>query len=413
MEFSSTIPVLEDRKFLIGVTGSIAAYKSVDLVSALTQAGAVVEVILTEAAQKFVSPLTFQSVSGRRSYTDQDLWGEEAHILHVGLAHSAELFAVAPATANTLAKMAHGLADSLLTLTALAVDCPRLVAPAMDAGMYEQSSTQANLSMLQEQGVEIIGPTEGRMASGLIGLGRMVEPSELLGWFRQVIGRSGPLAGRKVVVTAGGTQEALDPVRVIANRSSGRQGFALAQAAIDRGASVTLIAGPTTLQTPMGVERNDVTTAAEMKDATLEACQGADSLLMAAAVADFRPSKTTDHKIKRREGIPKVVLEPTDDILEMVARRSSDARPSVIVGFAAESQDLVDNARKKMEEKGLSLIVANDITSTDAGFEVETNRATILDPSGKVEELPLMVKSALAERILDLVVEMLVSKKTK
>ncbi|NIS79070.1 MAG: bifunctional phosphopantothenoylcysteine decarboxylase/phosphopantothenate--cysteine ligase CoaBC [Anaerolineales bacterium] len=400
--------ILEDRRIMLGVTGSIAAYKAVDLASKLTQGGARVDVILTDAAQQFVAPLSFQSVTGERAYTDEDLWGGEAHVIHVGLAQEADLFLIAPITANTIAKLAHGHANSLLTVTALAIGCPLVIAPAMDAGMFEHPATQANLAILKERGVWVVGPVKGRMASGLIGMGRMVEPEDLVGHVRRILGREGALAGRRVVVTAGGTQEPVDPVRVLANRSSGKQGFALAQAALDRGAEVILISAPTHLTTPVGAERIDVTTAAGMLDAVMKATETADVLLMAAAVADFRPIRTADEKLKRRKGVPEVDLEPTEDILAAVAaRRKKAKRPELIVGFAAESEDLLNNARAKLEEKGLSLIVANDITASDAGFAVDTNRVTILDADGGAEELPLMRKTDVAEQVLRRVVDLL------
>lgn len=396
-----SIRILNDRKILLGVTGSIAAYKAVDLASKLTQAGAQVEVILTDAAQQFVTPLSFQSVTGRRAYSDEDLWGGEAHVIHVGLAQEAELFLIAPVTANTIAKLAHGQANSLLTVAALAISCPLAIAPAMDAGMYEHPATQTNLAILEEREVCVVGPVQGRMASGLMGMGRMVEPEDLVGHVRRILGQQGVLAGRTVVVTAGGTQEPIDPVRVLANRSSGKQGFALAQAAIDRGAEVILISAPVQLPTPVGAQRIDVTTAAGMLDAVITATGKADVLLMAAAVADFRPSRTSDEKLKRRKGMPEVDLEPTEDILEAVAdRRKKNGRPELVIGFAAESQDMVNNARTKLEEKGLNLIIANDITTMDAGFAVDTNRVTILDTAGGVEELPLMSKADVAEEVL-------------
>jgi len=390
------------------VTGSIAAYKAVDLASRLTQAGALVDVILTEAAQKFVSPLTFRSVTGRPAYTDADLWGQEAHILHVGLAEETELLVIAPATANTLAKLASGQADSLLTISTLTARCPLVLAPAMDTGMFEHPATQANLETLRQRGAYIAGPAEGRMASGLVGLGRMLEPAELLGHIRLALGRGGPLGGRKIVVTAGGTQEPIDPVRAIVNRSSGKQGFALAQAALDRGAAVQLVSGPTHLETPVGAERIEVTTAEEMRAAVLVAAAGADALLMAAAVADFRPSKAVPEKIKRGRGTPEVRFEPTVDILgEVMAQREKSGQPAVVVGFAAESQDLRTNARTKLQAKGLSLIVANDITDPNAGFAVDTNRVTLIDASGTLQELPLMSKAEVAEAVLQRVVRML------
>lgn len=405
---STTVSVLKDRRILLGVTGSIAAFKAADLASKLTQAGALVDVVLSPAAVAFISPLTFQSLTGRKAYGERDLWGEEGHVLHVGLAEAADVLVIAPATANTLAKLATGQADTFLTLVALAARCPLVVAPAMDAGMFEHPATQANLKTLRDRGAVIVGPVEGRMASGLIGRGRMEEPGRLMGVIRQVLGREGPLAGKRVVVTAGGTQEPIDPVRVIANRSSGKQGFALAQAAIDFGADVTLISAPTALESPVGVERIDVQTASEMLEATLSACRNAHVLLMAAAVADYRPAKAAAQKIKRREGVPKLKLEATEDILAAVMKqRAAAGSPKVVVGFAAESKDLIANAQEKLEARGLDIILANDITRADAGFSVDTNKVTLLDRQGEIEDWPLMTKQQVAERLLERVAALL------
>jgi len=392
----SVIPVLSGKRILLGVSGSIAACKAADLASRLTKAGARVDAILTAAASRFVTPLTFQSLTGRSA--PADLWSEEAHILHVGLADGADLLVVAPATADILAKLAHGLADDLLTVTALAARCPLLVAPAMDAGMFEHPAVQANLATLRARGATVIGPADGRMASGLEGRGRMLEPEEILGHVRLAAGRNGPLAGRRVVVTAGGTQEPIDPVRVIANRSSGKQGFAVAQAALDRGAAVTLVAAPCALPTPVGASRIDVATAQEMADAVLESCAGADALVMAAAVADFRPARPAAKKLKKDAGPPAVELERTTDILAVVT--AARARPACVVGFAAETGDLLAHARKKLKEKRLSLIVANDVTQPGGGFGSDTNRVTLIDAMG-AQELPLLSKAEVAGRILD------------
>ncbi len=398
------VSVLRGKRILLGVTGGIAVYKVCTLASHLTQMGAEVDVVMTEAATRFVSPLTFEALTGRPAYTD--MWrtggqGLPTHIAHVGLAHAADLLVIAPATANTMAKLAHGLADNLLSTLALAATCPVLLAPAMDAGMWSHPATQANVAALRARGVYFAGPVRGRMASGLEGEGRMMEPEEILGHIRRVLGRTGPLAGVRVVVTAGPTREYLDPVRFISNPSSGKQGFALAQAALDRGAEVTLITGPVSLPTPVGARRVDVTTVQEMLDAVLEATADADVLLMAAAVGDYRPASVSPHKIKKTADLT-IRLERTPDILAAVAeRRRTTGRPRVVVGFAAESQDLLENARAKLEAKGLDLIAANDITATDAGFAVETNRVVLLDRDGGMEELPLMRKAAVAEAILD------------
>jgi phosphopantothenoylcysteine decarboxylase / phosphopantothenate---cysteine ligase len=403
-----TIPLFENTRIILGVSGSIAAYKAADLASRLAQAGAEVDAVLTDAALRFVTPLTFQSVTGRRAYVDADMWGPEAHVLHVGLARGAGLIVVAPATGNTIAKLAQGRADNLLTTLALAAECPLLVAPAMDAGMFSHPATQENLETLRRRGVAVVGPASGHLASGLRGPGRMVEVDELMGSARLILGRSGGLAGRRVVVTAGGTHEAIDPVRVIANRSSGKQGYALAQAALDRGASVILISGPVSLPTPVGAERVDVTTAAEMTAAVMKAVEGADALLMAAAVADFRPVQAAERKIRRSGDPPSVVLEASDDILgKVMAHRKQNGHPAVVVGFAAESHDLVESARAKLHSKGLNLIVANDILSKDSGFGSDNNRVTLLDSDDTVQQLGMMSKAEVADVVVDRVERLL------
>jgi phosphopantothenoylcysteine decarboxylase/phosphopantothenate--cysteine ligase len=400
--------VLTDKRILLGVSGSIAAFKAADLASKLTQSGAQVDVILTAAAEKFISPLTFQSLTGRRAYTDADLWGGDAHILHVGLARQADLVVIAPCTANTLSKLAYGAADNLLTITALAATCPMLLAPAMDGGMFDAAPTQENVKILHSRGVHFAGPAEGRFASGLSGTGRLLEPSELIGHIRQVLGQRGRLTNKKVVVTAGGTQEPLDPVRVLTNRSSGRQGYALAQAAIDAGAEVTLISAPTALTPPVGVCLIEVQTAGQMFEKVVSEASTADALIMAAAVADFRPKQVADNKMKKREGIPQIELEETRDILKAVSdARLAGGQPRALVGFAAESRDLLANADEKLTAKHLDLIVANDIAASDAGFEVDTNRITLLFPGGRRESLPLLSKAEAAEVVLARVAELL------
>src|SRR5512142_2122975 len=311
--------LLQGKHIVLDITGSIAAFKAAELASQLAQAGAELDVILTPAAEKFITPLTLQSVTGRRAFTEADLWGGEAHVLHVGLGHSADLLVIAPCTANTLAKLAHGLADNLLTVTALASQCPGLVAPAMDVGIYSNAATQENVRILRERRVCFAGPAEGRMASGLEGLGRLVEPAELLGHIRLLLGRNGALKGRKVVVTAGGTQEPLDPVRVITNRSSGKQGYAIVQAALDAGAQVTLITTPTALTPPVGAHIIPVETAKQMLDCVLTESANSDALIMAAAVADFRPKNQAKDKIKKEGGVPQIELEATEDILKTVS----------------------------------------------------------------------------------------------
>ncbi|MCE7985563.1 MAG: bifunctional phosphopantothenoylcysteine decarboxylase/phosphopantothenate--cysteine ligase CoaBC [Caldilinea sp. CFX5] len=400
---------LLNKRVVLGVSGSIACYKSADLASKLTQTGAKVDVILTQAATQFITPLTFQAVTGRRAYTDADLWGQEAHVLHVGLAHGADLLVIAPATANTLAKLAQGTSDDLLSVTALAATCPLLLAPAMDGGMFSHPATQANLRLLVERGALVVGPEEGHLASGLVARGRMSEPLTLLGAIRQRLAQSGPLQGRKVVVTAGGTREAIDPVRFLSNHSSGKQGYAVAQAAADAGGAVVLITTTTALPTPAGVRRVDVNSAQEMLRAVLHESADADVLIMAAAVADFRPAQVAAQKIKKQgNDVPTIELVRNPDILLEVARqRQAGARPRVVVGFAAETENVLQNAQTKLTQKGLNFLVANDVSASDAGFAVDTNRVTLLGADGTVETLPLMTKAAVAEKIVEKVVNLM------
>ena len=415
--------ILHGKHIVLGITGSIAAFKAAELASQLAQAGAELDVILTSAAEKFITPLTLQSVTGRHAFTEVDLWGGEAHVLHVGLARSADLLVIAPCTANTIAMLAHGQANNLLTITALAARCPLLIAPAMDGGMLDHPATRANLDTLLRRGAYIAGPAEGHLASGLIGKGRLVEPPELIGHIRLLLGRRGPLSGRKVVISAGGTQEPLDPVRVLTNKSSGKQGYALAQAALDAGAEVILVSAPTALIPPVGARLVPVQTAREMLDAVLTESASADILIMAAAVADFRPRRLALDKMKTRDGIPQLELEATEDILKAVAARNRASEvtaprlaseepsvtsvPRIVVGFAAESRDLIDNASEELRSKNLDMIVANDITARDAGFGADTNRVTIIYQSAARESLPLMSKSEVADAIVERIVRLL------
>jgi phosphopantothenoylcysteine decarboxylase / phosphopantothenate---cysteine ligase len=395
----------ENKRILLGVTGSIAAYKACELASRLKQAGAFVDVILTPAAEKFITPLSFQSVTGRKAYTDQDLWGGEGHVLHVSLGQSADLALIAPATANTIAKLAAGIADNLLMDSLLVSTCPLVVSPAMESHMYAHPATQHNLHTLKDRGVLILGPAEGHLASGAVGKGRFVEPVNILAELRWIMTRSGRLKGKRVVVTAGGTQEPIDPVRIISNNSSGKQGFALAQSALDAGADVTLISAPNALELPFGASQVKVRTASEMQDAVLKACEKADVLIMAAAVADFRPAHSETQKIKKGGGIPEIKLEPTEDILKLVAKtKSKTGFPILTIGFAAESQDLIDNAREKLAAKSLDLIVANDITRSDSGFEVDTNTITLIDRKGRAQSMPTLTKLEVADKVIDFVI---------
>lgn len=405
----NSIALLTDKRILLAVTGSIASYKAVDLASKLTQAGAQVDVLMTDAAREFVTPLTFQSVTGRPVYTD--LWqadssgGLPTHIAHVGLGEGADLMIVAPATAHTLAKLAGGLADNIVTVTALAARCPILVAPAMDGGMYEHPATQANLHKLQSWGVTVIEPETGRFASGLVGRGRLPETATLIGHIRRALGKNnGALVGRKVVVTAGGTSEPLDPVRYITNRSSGKQGYALAQAALDAGADVVLISAAHHLPTPTGVALVSVESARAMLEAVLTHTREADVLIMAAAVADFRPEQVADQKIKKKDddesGLTLRLARNPDILLAVKEQRQTTGHPRVAVGFAAESENLLANAQSKLERKGLDLLVANDISAPDAGFAVDTNRVTILDAGGGQQALDLASKAQISEAII-------------
>lgn len=404
----SRMALLEGRHIVLGVTGGIAAFKSADLASRLVQAGALVDVVMTAAAAEFVKPLTFQALTHRPVALEMFALLQETEIGHVSLGKRADLMIVAPATANTIAKLAHGLADNMLTTTALACRSPLLLAPAMESGMWDNPVTLANIDLLTRRGVCTIGPESGRLASGGHGYGRMSEPAAILDAACWVLGRRGPLAGTTVVVTAGGTREAIDPVRFVGNRSSGKMGFALAAAARDRGAEVTLIHGPVALQAPYGVKTVAVESCAAMQDAVLESIAGADALVMAAAVADYRPESAASQKIKKHEAGLALSLVRTPDILSAVAeRRAAGARLKAVVGFAAETRDLLANAREKLARKRLELIVANDVSAEDSGFEVDTNRVTLLDAAGGVQTLPLMPKPAVADRIMDRLAAML------
>jgi phosphopantothenoylcysteine decarboxylase / phosphopantothenate---cysteine ligase len=404
------IPLLLNKNIVVGVCGGIAAYKIADLASKLTQAGALVDTILTESATKFVGPVTFAAVTGRAAMTDADLWRHDQHVPHVQLGEKADLLIIAPVTANTIAKLAHGQADNLITVTVLAARGPIILVPAMDGGMWSNAATQANVALLRERGFHILGPAQGRMASSLIGEGRMMEPLEILGYVRVVLGAKGQLAGRKIVVSAGGTHEAIDPVRFIGNRSSGKQGFAIAQAAIDRGADVTLIVGAAALPTPYGAKRIEVESAQEMCEAVVTASREADALIMAAAVADFQAAQLAEHKIKKTKDTVEfdVHLTRTPDILQAVKeQKETIGKPQITIGFAAETQNLIDNALAKLHAKGLDLIVANDVAAKDAGFAVDTNRVTFIGAGGGVEPLALMSKAQVAERVLDRLIKLL------
>ena len=393
---------LAGRHVVLGVTASIACYKAVELASQLVQAGAIVDVAMTPAATEFVTPLTFRSLTAREPYVD--IWhphGEYGEA-HVELARRADVMVIAPATASTLARLAHGLAEDFVSLTALATQAPLLVAPAMDSQMWSHPATQANVALLTERGVQFVGPASGRLASGRMGAGRLVEPRVIAAEVRARLGRErGDLRGRTVIVSAGGTREAIDPVRYVGNRSSGKMGHAIAEAARDRGASVVVV---TTVpgDAPVGVTVVPVESATEMA-AQIHAREGAaDVLVMAAVVADYRPASAAGQKIKRGEaGDIAIDLIENEDIIASVTGIP------VKVAFAAETNDLIANAEKKLASKGAQLIVANDVTAAGAGFGTDTNLITILDRAGGREVLPLMSKYDCGMRVLDRVVELL------
>jgi len=394
--------VLRGKTVVLGVTGSIAAYKAADLASKLTQAGAKVEVIMTEAATEFITPLTFRNITGRPVVTKMFELASEYSVEHVALAEAADVVVIAPATANIIAKLAAGITDDMLSCTVLATKAPLVVAPAMNVNMYENKVTQDNLGKLKARGFAFVGPAYGRLASGKMGLGRLVDVEEILGAVCQVLGRGGDLSSKRIVVTAGGTQEPIDPVRCLTNRSSGKMGYALAEAARDRGAEVVLVTAPCALGRPYGVEVIDVATAEEMYEAVKKAVAKADVLIMAAAVADYRPSKVSASKIKRQQASSLTLeMERTPDILGQVKGKF------LRVGFAAESENLVANAKRKLKDKQLDLIVANDITTPGSGIGADANQVAIITPDGKAEKLSTLPKREVADRVLDRVAKLL------
>jgi phosphopantothenoylcysteine decarboxylase/phosphopantothenate--cysteine ligase len=398
------VRILSGKRITLGVTGSIAAYKAVGLASSLVQAGAVVDVAMTPNSTRFIQPLSFQAITHRPVFVD--LWapGMETDIAHVTLGRESALIVVAPATANMLAKLAHGSADDAVSVTALAARCPVIVAPAMDAGMFTHAATAANVEILRERGVIVVDPEEGHLASGLTGLGRLASPENIIDCMRAVLGSSGDLAGRHLLVTAGGTQESIDPVRYITNHSSGKMGYALAEAARDRGARVTLVTAPTALRPPGGITLVGVRTAADMLDAITARYAALDALVMTAAVADFRVEAEAAHKIKRGETSLDLRLVPNPDLLATTAALSTAARP-VRVGFAAETQDLLRHASDKLARKSLDLIVANDVRGDVFGSD--SNQVTLLWSDGRQAALPRLPKTVVAERVLDAISELL------
>ena len=397
--------MLKNKVIVLGVSGGIAAYKAADLASKLAQAGATVKVVMTWEATQLVQPLTFQALTGNPVVTDMFEPAPLSAITHVSLADEADIVAIVPATANIIAKMAAGIADDILTCTVLATKAPIVIAPAMHNNMYVNPVTQENIAKLKARGFTMIPAAHGRLASGSIGYGRLPEITEIMGIIQQTLGKQGDLAGKRIVVTAGGTQEAIDPVRYITNNSSGKMGYAVAEAARDRGAAVTLITTPTALSPVAGVDVINVRSAQQMKDAVLKATAKTDALLMVAAVADYMPKTTAVQKIKKGAGGLTLELVKTPDILSEVKGKF------IKVGFAAETQDLIVNAQKKLANKGLDIIVANDVTAEGSGFGADTNKVTILKKDGKPEDLPLMSKREVADKILDNVAKLLKGKK--
>lgn len=395
--------LLASARIVLGVSGGIAAYKAADLASKLVQAGARVDTILTAGAQEFMRPLTFQAITHRPVFSGVFEGWSEATSGHVTLAQEADVLVVAPATANAIARLATGLADDMVGAVALATAAPLVVAPAMEHRMFHHPATQANLATLVERGATVVGPETGRLASGQHGDGRLAPAAAIVGAIRVVLGRCGPLAGRHVVVTAGGTQEPLDPVRYLGNRSSGTMGYALAQAALDRGAAVTLITGPTALLPPYGARVIRIETALEMQSAVEQAVATADALIMAAAVADFRPAVRGAGKIKKRPGENGMTLELARNP-DIVA--SIDRLGLIKVGFAAETDDLLANAREKLVAKDLAMIVANDAVATIGRSE---STATILYRNAEPEALPRMGKAEVAAAIMDRMTALVVS----
>lgn len=393
--------MLTGKRIVVGVTGGIAAYKACDLVSRLKKRGAQVRVVLTEHACQFVQPLTFETLSGNPAYTDS--FDRKYEIEHVALAKWADLLLIAPATANCMAKMACGIADDLLSTTCLAVRCPVLVAPAMNSAMWRNPATQANLALLRSRGVRFVGPEAGHLACGDDDVGRMSEPEQIVEAVEVILNPQRDLQGLNVLVTAGPTVERIDPVRYITNRSTGKMGYALAEAARDRGANVTLISGPTKLAAPEGVEFVQIESSAQLCAAVLERGGKADVVVQAAAPADFRPKHVAERKIKKTGESMTLELEATTDIAAELGRRKQPGQ--ILVAFAAETNDVMDNARGKLIKKNADMVVANDVSRSDAGFGVDTNVITLITASD-VRALEKMSKRAAADAILSRVREL-------
>ena len=390
--------MLTGKRILLGVSGGIAAYKSVFLLRLLQNAGAEVRVVMTPAAQKFVQPLTFEALSHHRVYTDLFPADGDPDVIHVHLGKWADLIIVAPATANCMGKLAHGLADDLLTCALLAAEAPVLLAPAMETQMWERGAVRQNVEFLKKDGYRTVGPGAGSLASGAEGMGRMAEPREIVDEANRMMGATQSLAGKRIVVTAGRTEQPIDPVRFITNRSTGKMGYAIAEQARRRGADVALISGPTELTVPAGVQIESIRTVADLKTATIRAYQHADALIMTAAVLDFRPENVSKSKIKKRDGGLSLHLLPNEDFLISLGQNKGER---VVIGFAMETDHALENARKKLREKNLDLIVLNELNVEGAGFGVDTNVVTFIEPHREPVAWPLMSKRDVADRILD------------
>jgi phosphopantothenoylcysteine decarboxylase/phosphopantothenate--cysteine ligase len=385
------------KTVVLGVTGGIACYKAVELVRLLVKAGHRVQVIMTRGALEFVAELTFQTLSGHPVATETFNLTQESEIGHINLADSADLFVIAPATANIIGKIANGIADDLLTTVIMATQAPVVIAPAMNIHMYENPILQENLRKLGRVGYHILEPAEGFLACGYEGKGRLPDPEKIADEVERLLGKK-DLVGERLLITAGPNREPLDPVRYLSNRSSGKMGYALARAAARRGAEVVLVSGPTALDCPAGVRLISVITAADMRDAMVKEFATATAVVMAAAVADYRPVVTADRKIKRGKGPIELRLEPNPDIVKELSQNKDG---KVMIGFAAETEDLTANAARKLREKNLDMIIANNVAEAGSGFDGDTNIATILDRTGVSQSLPLMSKDELADRIYD------------
>lgn len=395
--------MLKGKTVLLGVTGGIAAYKAAALASYLVKQHAAVEVVMTKNATEFITPLTFEQLTGRRTMVDTFDRNFNHSVEHIALADRTDLVLIAPATANVCAKLAHGLADDMLTTTVLACRCPKLIAPAMNTHMYENPVTQDNLSALRRYGWEVITPASGRLACGAVGMGKLPEPETLAQYVLKHLALNHDLTGKKVLVTAGPTQEALDPVRYLTNHSTGKMGYAIARMAMLRGADVTLISGPTAIQPPPFVTVVPVVSAQDMFEAVTSRADSADLIFKAAAVADYTPLEYADNKIKKNDGSLSIPLKRTKDILGYLG---AHRRPGqVLCGFSMETENMVENSRGKLQKKGLDMICANNLKVAGAGFGVDTNIITVITESG-VTELPLQSKEAAANAILDLAVSL-------